>query len=141
MKENVEQTTIPQPRLLGFLSDHESKEKIISIQTEPEIIYFEETQDGINLNFDFIIKGLTKKKLVIRFIKVAVYDKEDKLITFRHLNHNGVWTPGIQTIGKYEVDGEEIFDIYNPFHKFPKGMPINYLRYMFTFSEPDNGNE
>jgi murein DD-endopeptidase MepM/ murein hydrolase activator NlpD len=121
------------PKLNGFLSDYESTQKVVEISTEPDTIYFEDARDGNNLNFDFIIKGLSDNKLTIKFIKVAVYDDTGKLITFRHVNHNGVGTPSIHTIGKFEIDGNETFDVFNPFHKFPKEMKIEYLRYMFTF--------
>ena len=129
------------PMLQGFLSNHESAEKVVEISVEPMLTYFEEARDSLNLNFDFLITGLTTKKLVIRFIKVAVYDQADNLITFRHLNHNGVGTPGIHTIGKYELDGQESLDIFNPFHQFPSDMQISYLRYMFTFYDPDTKTE
>jgi len=129
------------PKLQGFLSDHESSEKVVDISIEPDTIYFEEARDGHNLNFDFLITGLTEKKLVIRFIKVAVYDDSDTLITYRHLNHNGVGTPGIHTIGKYEIEGQETLDIFNPFHRFSDDLSISYLRYMFTFYDPDSKTE
>ncbi len=131
----------PKPRLRGFLSNHESTEKVVSITTEPDTIYIEETRDSKRLNFDFTLSGLTDRKLIIRFIKLAVYDKSDNLLTYRHLNHNAVGTPGIQTIGKYEIEGKETFDIYNPFHSFPRTMPLCKLRYMFTFFDPEAKKE
>ena len=136
----------PKPRLNGFLSNHQSPEKVVSITSEPETVYIEEARDANKLNFDFIIKGLTDRKLVICFIKTAVYDEAENLITYRHLNHNGVGTPGIHTIGKYEIEGRETLDVYNPFHSFPKSVPLCRLRYTFTFIDPDtkieyyNGN-
>lgn len=134
-------TQINGAKLHGFLSNHESEEKVVNILVEPETIYFEEARDGLNLNFDFVIQGLTEKKLIIKFIKVAVYDESDNLITFRHLNHNGVGTPGIHTIGKYELNGKETLDVFNPFYRFPIDTPISYLRYMFTFSNPETKTE
>ena len=130
-----------EPHLSGFLSDHESPEKVVSITVEPDVTYIEEARDSNNLNFDFIVEGLTEKKLVIKFIKVAVYDEAGNLITYRHLNHNGVGTPGIHTIGKYEIEGREVLDVFNPFHSFPRTMPLNRLRYMFTFIEPESKRE
>lgn len=129
------------PELNGFLSNHESPEKIVSITTEPDTIYIEDARGSNNLNFDFAVEGLTGKKLVIRFIKLAVYDDDGNLVTFRHLNHNGVGTPGIHTIGKYEIDGRETLDIYNPFHNFSKTISLSRLRYMFTFLEPETKKE
>jgi len=129
------------PMLKGFLSSHNSEEKVVSITIEPKTIFFEEGRDSLNLNFDFVISGLTDKKLTIRFIKMAVYDEKGGLVTFRHLNHNAVGTPGIYTIGKYEIDGKETFDLFNPFHIFSNDIPIDYLRYMFTFYNAESKKE
>ena len=81
------------PRLNGFLSNHQSPEKVVSVIPEPDAVYIEEARDANKLNFDFTIKGLTERKLTFAFIKVAVYDEADNLITYRHLNHNGVVPP------------------------------------------------
>ena len=131
----------PKPRLRGFLSNHQSPEKVVSITPEPDTVYIEEAREANKLNFDFVIKGLTDRKLVIAFIKAAVYDESGDLITYRHLNHNGVGTPGIYTIGKYEIEGRETLDVYNPFHSFPKSTPLSRLRYMFTFIDSDTKKE
>jgi hypothetical protein len=140
MKETTDYNG-PKPRLDGFLSNHQSPEKVVSITTEPDTIYIEEARDANRLNFDFALKGLTNRKLTIVFIKAAVYDEAENLITYRHLNHNGVGTPGIHTIGKYEIEGRETLDIYNPFHSFPKSMPLCKLRFMFTFVDPETKKE
>ena len=127
--------------LMDFLSDHSSEEKVAMITVEPEKVYFEEGRNSLDLNFDFVIKGLTEKNLLIKFIKVAIYDELKTLITFKHLNHNGVGTPSIYTIGKYDLKGDEVIDVFNPFFSFPKNMQISYLRYMFTFLDQDTDEE
>ena len=40
------------PKLQGFLSNHESDEKVVDISMEPSSIYFEEARDSLTLNFD-----------------------------------------------------------------------------------------
>ncbi|MHA1808801.1 MAG: hypothetical protein ACTSYH_00660, partial [Candidatus Heimdallarchaeaceae archaeon] len=57
------------PNLDGYLSDHESPEKVVSISVEPSPVYIEDWRDSNRLNFDFTLTGLTDKRLVIRFIK------------------------------------------------------------------------
>jgi len=131
----------PLPKLHGYLSDHESSEKMVSIAVEPSPVYIEDGRDSNRLNFDFTLTGLSDKRLFIRFIKAAVYDEQDHLMTFRHLNHNAVGVSGIQTIGKTEIDGKETVDLFNPFHSFPKHVPLHKLRYMFTFQDPETGKE
>ncbi|MBF0298122.1 MAG: M23 family metallopeptidase [Oligoflexia bacterium] len=128
-------------KLEDFLSNHNSDEDVVAISAGPKNIYVENGRHAQFFNFDFTIEGLSDKELTIRFIKVAVYDAKDRLLTFRYLNHNAVGTAGIQTIGKSLVQGKEKFDIYNPFYEFPKDLNIHYLRYMFTFFEKKTGKE
>ena len=47
--------------LIDFLSKHSSEEKVVSIESEPETIYFEDARNSDFLNFDFVIKGLTER--------------------------------------------------------------------------------
>ncbi len=127
--------------LNDFLSSHSSKENVVSIDIEPDVVFLVEERDSFTLNFDFILKGLTDKNLVIKFIKVALYDKENKLITFRHVNHNGIGNPSINTLGKFDIDGKEILDVFNPFFSISKDISVNYLRYMFTLVDKDTKEE
>jgi murein DD-endopeptidase MepM/ murein hydrolase activator NlpD len=128
-------------KMKGFLSNHESNEKVTAISVEPSPLYIEEARDSLKLNFDFILTGLTDKRLQIRFIKAAVYDEEGALVTYRHLNHNGIGTPGIHTIGRCEISGKETIDIFNPFFSFPLDTPLHLLRYMFTFTDLETREE
>jgi len=54
--------------LEDFLSSHTSKEKVVSIKVEPEVVFLVEEKDSLILNFDFLIQGLTEKKLLIKKI-------------------------------------------------------------------------
>jgi hypothetical protein len=127
--------------MIDFLSSHSSPEKVVSIRTEPEPIYIEEGRDANYLNFDFILRGLTQKNLTLRFFKAAVFDHAHNLVYYKYLNHNAVGIPGIYTIGKIDLKGTEEFDIPNPFYRFPKDMPIEYIRYMFTSLDQQTGDE
>lgn len=124
-----------------FLSPHSSTDKIVSIQIEPNTVFLEEGRHAKYLNFDFIVKGLSDRNLLLKFIKVAVYDKSDNLLTYQYRNHNAVGFPGIQTIGTINLSGDEKFDIPNPFYQFPKDMPIDHLRFMFTWLEQETKKE
>ena len=127
--------------LKDFLSAHTSEEKVVSIKIEPEIVYIVEEKDSLILNFDFLIQGLTERKLFVRFVKVAIYDEKDMLITFMHLNHNSIGNPSINTLGKFDLEGKSALDIFNPFFRFSKDTQIKYLRYMFTFRDKDTNEE
>ncbi len=140
VKTRAEDNTVAM-KLEDFLSSHSSIEKVVNIRVEPARVYFENGRDAQFLNFDFAVEGLTDKELILKFVKVGVYDKKDRLLTFRFLNHNGAETPGIKTIGKTVIQGKEKLDIYNPFFEFPKRLRIAYLRYTFTFFERSTGKE
>lgn len=130
-----------QINLDDFLSNHMSKERVVSIGTEPERIYIEDARNSFNVNFDFILENQTDDELVLKFIKVAVYDTQDNLLTYRYLNHNGVGTPGIHSLGDFELKAKEVTTLYNPFHSFPRSMEISRLRYMFTYADKNSGQE
>ncbi|MFW9924495.1 MAG: M23 family metallopeptidase [Candidatus Thorarchaeota archaeon] len=127
--------------LEDFLSAHNSQEKVVDIQIEPKKVYLVDEKDSLTLNFDFLLQGLTDRKLYIRFIKAAIYNENDKLITFMHLNHNGVGNPSINTLGIFEIEGKNALDIFNPFFRFSKNTPIKYLRYMFTIRDKETNEE
>jgi hypothetical protein len=128
-------------KLADFLSSHMSKEQVVSINTEPVTIYFEDAKDSYNVNFDFILENLADGEIELKFIKVAAYDKQNNLLTYRYLNHNGVGTPGIHSLGNFELKPREKTTLYNPFHSFPKSMEIAYLRYMFTYADKNTSQE
>lgn len=69
--------------LNDFLSSHSSKEKVVEISIEPKTVYMTPSRNTLDLNFDFLIEGLTDRNLIIRFIKVAVYDRNDELMSCR----------------------------------------------------------
>jgi len=127
--------------LADFLSDHMSEKRVVSINTEPATIYFEDIRESFNVNFDFILENQTDDELVLKFIKVAAYDKQNNLVTFRYLNHNGVGTPGIHSLGNFELKAREKTTLYNPFHSYSKSMEIAYLRYMFTYADKNTRQE
>jgi hypothetical protein len=128
-------------KLADFLSKRMSEEQVVSISTEPAAIYFEDSRDSYNVNFDFILENQTDGDLELRFIKVAAYDKQKNLVTYRYLNHNGVGAPGIHSLGNFELKAKEKTTLYNPFHSFSKSLEIAYLRYMFTYADKNTRQE
>jgi len=125
----------------GFLAGHSSPEAVVAIAVEPATIYAEEGRDGLHLNFDISLTGLTDRILDLVFLKVAVYDADDRLLSFRYLNRNAVGVAGIQTLVTTRLEGKQILHLFNPFHTFPEGMQIDHLRYMFTFRDSDTAEE
>lgn len=127
--------------LIDFLSPHSSDEQVVSIEIEPAPVYLEEGREANYLNFEFVLQGLTDRKLVLKFLKTAVYDRESTLLGYKFLNHNAVGTPGIQTLGRIEINGKEKFDLLNPFYRLSPDMPVDHLRFMFTFQDKETKQE
>jgi murein DD-endopeptidase MepM/ murein hydrolase activator NlpD len=135
-----ESESVPRPRLGDFLSDHNDARDVVEIVVRPDVVYFEEGRDAHDFDFDLIVTGKTDRRLILRFIKVALYDDADRLLTYRFRNHNGM-NPGIRSLGKWQIDGRESVDIYNPFHRFPKTLDISYMRLMLTFADAETREE
>jgi hypothetical protein len=133
--------TAQEIKLADFLSNHVSDEQVVNITTEPATIYVEDSRNSHTFNFDFILENQTDGELELKFLKVAAYDKEKNLVTYRYLNHNGVGTPGIHSLGNFKLKAREKTTLYNPFHSFPESMEIAYLRYMFTYADSNTGKE
>lgn len=107
----------------------------MDIGVEPETIYAEVGRHGIHLNFDFSLTGLTERTLDLVFLKVAVYNEDDQLLTYRYLNRNAVGPAGIETLVATRILGTQRLHLFNPFHTFPTEIPIDHLRYMLTFRD------
>ncbi len=131
----------PAPRIEGFLAAHRSPETVVSIGVEPETVYFEESHDSLHLSFDFSLTGLTERILDLVFLKVAAYDENDRLITYRYVNRNAVGVPGIQTLGTTRIEAMASLHLFNPFHTFLGSLEIDHLRYMFTFRDAETAEE
>lgn len=129
------------PRLEGFLSDRMSREAVVDIGMEPEFIFAEESIHGLHLNFDFALVGRTERTLDLVFLKVAAYDEDSHLLTYRYLNRNAVGASGIETLVTTHLAGTQRVHVFNPFHTFPTDLPIHHLRYMFTFRDVESGVE
>ncbi|MEA2000880.1 MAG: M23 family metallopeptidase [Actinomycetota bacterium] len=129
------------PRLEGFLSDHTSTETVVHISVEPEVIYAEAGRYGVHLNFDFSLTGLTTRVLDLVFLKVAAYDQQDRLLTYRYVNRNAVGPAGIETLVATRIEGTQPLHLFNPFHTFPVDLAMDHLRYMFTFRDIETNQE
>jgi murein DD-endopeptidase MepM/ murein hydrolase activator NlpD len=127
-------------RLDDFLSGHNDARDAIEISVVPDPVYLEEGRGTIDLDFDLVVTNKTQRSLALRFVKVAVYDAQNRLLTYRFINHNGM-NPSIRTLGRWKLEGEETIDIYNPFHSFPRGLDIRFMRYMLTFADEQTGQE
>jgi murein DD-endopeptidase MepM/ murein hydrolase activator NlpD len=114
---------------------------LVHISVEPDVQYVEKGRSGLHCNFDFVLTGLTDRTLELVFVKVAVYDADDRLITYRYLNRNAVGPSGVETLVSTRIDGRETVGLFNPFHSFPTDLPLHHLRFMFTFHDREAGEQ
>ncbi len=129
------------PKLEGFLADRTSQDAVVAIAVEPEVVFAEEGQNGLHLNFDFLMTGLTDRSLDLVFLKVAAYDEDGQLLSYRYLNRNAVGVSGVQTLVTTRIEGKQDLHLFNPFHTFSGSTPIDHLRYMFTFRDTETAEE
>jgi murein DD-endopeptidase MepM/ murein hydrolase activator NlpD len=128
-------------RLEGFLADWRSEATVVNISVEPDVQYLEMGRSGLHCNFDFALTGLTDRTLDLVFVKVAVYDTVDRLVTYRYLNRNAVGPSGVETVVSTTIEGRETIGLFNPFHSFPADLRLDHLRFMFTFHDMETGEQ
>lgn len=128
-------------RLEGFLADWRSDETVVGVAVEPGVQFLEKGRFGVHCNFDFVLTGLTDRTLELVFVKVAVYDADNRLVTYRYLNRNAVGPSGVETVVATRIDGRATVGLFNPFHSFPVDIPMHRLRFMFTFRDMESGEQ
>ncbi len=128
-------------RLEGFLAEWRSETTVVGVSVEPDVQYLETGRFGLHCNFDFSLTGLTDRTLELVFVKVAVYDADDRLVTYRYLNRNAVGPSGVETVVSTRIDGREAVGLFNPFHSFPTDLPLHHLRFMFAFHDMETGEQ
>ena len=129
-------------RLLeGFICSQSDAPGVVAISVEPERVFAEQIRGRQWLNFDFAVTNKASFDLDLRFLKVAVYDEHERLVTFRYANRNAVGPSGIETTLACRVPAGQTVDLYNPFHEFPGDVPLVLLRYTFTFINAETGEE
>lgn len=127
-------------RLDDFLSSYNNARDVIEIMVVPDPVFLGEGRGTIDVNFDLVITNKTDRNLALRFVKVAVHDAQNRLLTYRFVNCNGM-NPSITTLGQWKLKGKETIDVYNPFHSFPRELDIGSMRYMLTLADEQTGQE
>ena len=129
------------PKLEGFFCSQSDTPVVVGIAAEPARVFAEPMRDRQWLNFDFAVTNNASFDLDLRFLKVAVYDELERLVTFRYANRNAVGPSGIETTLACRIPAGKTVDLYNPFHEFPGDVPLVLLRYTFTFVNAETGEE
>lgn len=112
----------------------------VTIQSAPERPIIE-SRNGIQfLNFDLIVRNVSKLTLRLSEIHLAVYDVTHSLVMVKSLN-NDAFAPSIATIGKETMAPGEQLDVFNPFFRFESNVPLSGLRYSFCLLREENEEE
>jgi murein DD-endopeptidase MepM/ murein hydrolase activator NlpD len=78
------------------------------------------------------LENSTSDKLELNTIQVSVYDKNNRLLTRKIINKNGL-APSIYTIPNIKINSKGSLFVFNPFYSFEADLEIKTLRYEFIF--------
>lgn len=106
-----------------------------SISTLPPVPLIEQAKSGQVLNFDFLIENPTDAKVEITQIEASVLGANDTLIVQRRLGGNG---NSIATLPERTIEPHAKIVVFNPFAEFESDIPLDTIRYDFTFGENDH---
>lgn len=113
---------------------------LVAIQSAPEKPIVE-LRDGTQfLNFDLIVRNMSKLTLRLSEIQLAVYDSRDSLVTLKSLNTDA-FAPSIAVIGKETMAPGQHLDVFNPFSRFESNVPLSQLRYSFCLLSEENDQQ
>jgi hypothetical protein len=113
---------------------------VVTIQSAPERPIIESRDRNQFLNFDLIVRNVSKLTLRVSEIQLAVYDSTHSLVMMESLNTDA-FAPSIAVIGKEAMAPGEHLDVFNPFFRFDSNVPLAELRYTFCLLREENEQE
>jgi murein DD-endopeptidase MepM/ murein hydrolase activator NlpD len=118
--------------IFGFTSAQTSP---VSLEVRPSNIYISTSDSGQHLNFDLLLTNNSEQKLRLNKIELSVFDASGKLAWRDFVDEYG--RPSLELTRTPALDPKGPSIIYNPFHTLPNDIPLNRLRYEFSFSTED----
>jgi hypothetical protein len=113
---------------------------MVTIQSAPERPIIELRAGSQFLNFDLVVRNISKAPLRVSEIKLSVYDSKHSLVTIKSLNTDA-FAPSIAVIGKETMAPGEELDVFNPFFQFEPDIPLSELQYSFCLLREDSQQE
>jgi hypothetical protein len=105
----------------------------ISIRVLPVQPLIEQDASGAqSLNFDFIVRNVTARRLVLKQIRLRIFDDQGSLERSLFLDENG-FPSGISTVPNRTLAAHGTLGIFNPFYSFGPELRLATLRYDFLF--------
>ena len=113
---------------------------VLTIQSAPERPIIELRETNQFLNFDLIVRNVSRLTFRLSEIQLAVYDSTHSLVMMKFLNTDA-FAPSIEVIGKQTMAPGEQLDVFNPFFRFDSTVPLAELRYSFCLLREENAQE
>jgi len=113
---------------------------VLTIQSAPERPIIELRDANQFLNFDLIVRNVSRLTLRLSEIQLAVYDSAHSLVMMKSLNTDA-FAPSIEVIGKQTMAPGEHLDVFNPFFRFDSTAPLTELRYSFCLLREDDAQQ
>ena len=106
----------------------------LTITTVPPTPLIETAKSGQTLNFDFLLENTTTGKVELMEIEASVLGPDGTLIVQRRLAGNGA---SILTLPQRELAPGAKMIVFNPFPDFESDVPLQTIRYDFTFDDKE----
>jgi hypothetical protein len=113
---------------------------VVTVRSAPENPIIELRDRNQFLNFDLIVRNVSKLTLRLSEIQLAVYDSTHSLVMMKSLNTDA-FAPSIEVIGKQTMAPGEHLDVFNPFFRFESSVPLAELRYSLCLLREENAEE
>jgi len=113
---------------------------VVTVRSAPESPIIELRDANQFLNFDLIVRNVSRLTLRLSEIQLAVYDSTHSVAMMKSLNTDA-FVPSIEVIGKQTMAPGEHLDVFNPFFRFESSVPLAELRYSFCLLREENAQE
>lgn len=105
----------------------------LRVEVRPERPFVEDLGWARRLNFDLVIHNDGANPLRLDEVQVSSYDGGNVLASRRALRAGGS-SPALRTLNVRAVPARDWVLLFNPFHTWDPGTPLDRLRYELTFT-------
>jgi hypothetical protein len=110
----------------------------VVISSAPELPLIEVTDQGQSVSVDFLITNDSASALEIVAVGLDVLDQGGFLLDRKLIDFHGV-SPAILTLPTREIGPGETLYLFNPFQVLSERLPLDTLRFSFSFVAEDTG--
>lgn len=109
----------------------------LRIEVRPDRPFAEDLGWARRLSFDFAIHNETASAVQLDEVQVSTFDGRGALTSRKALRSGGS-SPAVRTLNARRVPARDWILVFNPFHTWDPGIPLDRLRYEMTFT-PEGG--